>query len=247
MAKRNRKSSVKGGEQRAKQNQKRWFVSAAGWGFALTLGSGTQQSTGSKAKRSVSLPASTKQISYNFGSNFTHNTVYWFNALSGITQGTTSASRIGDRVKIENLSVSVLCNLGGNSNPAVSTTFRVLLVGSSSQFATSTLGTGSLTSAYLFMGNTSPDLSVCATDPHLCHVLCDETITLDPMVTSAQPQRLMSLDCMADAWYEYQIGTNVGVAANLYWVFIGDQFAGTAGTTVVGNITGQARVLFNDE
>lgn len=228
------------------RNQKRWFVSATGWGFELSLGSGTSQPVGQKVKRSASFHPDSKALAYNFTTNVVHNTVYWWNALAGVTQGTGMGNRLGDRIMLENLSIRVLVSNGGNASTLIAGSFRIMLIASSYKYATSTINTGSLVAANILYGTTSTDFVTCATDPHECRVICDHVVTLQPSVVGGQIQELIALDCSPMTWYEYESATNVGVAANLYWIVIPDQFAGVAGTTVVGNATGQTLAIWTD-
>jgi hypothetical protein len=229
----------------AKRNDKRWFVSATGWGFALTLGSGSEQAVGTKTKRSFIGSDDSKVISNTFQIAPTYQDIYAANALAGITQGTTTTNRIGDRVFIENLSIRLLFNSVGAAFPLSGTTWRVMLVGTSIASSAVNLATGVLARTALFIAPGGND-AVNVLDPRLVHVLCDEVVTIQSTNGTGTAQAYKEIDCTVKSWYEYQPGTAVGVAANLYWIVLADQFGGTAGVTVGGTAYGNTLAVFSD-
>jgi len=233
----------------AGKRERRWFVNATGWGFELAVGSGSTQATGSKARRSLVMAPDTKLASQiQFINSATHGTQYWFNALGSITQGVTGLTRLGDRIFLENLSLRLLVSNGPSITPQNCFSYRVMLVASTAQFVTTPFTSGSFTQANVFNAPLPTGNYSCGVpDPRLCRVLCDEMFTLNPSTTAGFVQHYLHMDCVVNSWFEFQASLQVGVAANLFWVFLPEVYGGTVGATVVLSCSGTSAVTFRDE
>lgn len=232
---------------KSKRHTRRWFVSATGWGLSLSLGSGANQPVGKLQKREIDVTPDSKYLSYNYSSNVTYGTLLWFNALAGISAGTGTGNRIGERIFVENLSNRLIFSNSGATTANSGVTFRVLLVASTYKYSSATLTSGSFTSANVFMSPIPTDQAIAITDPRECKVLCDEVVSIKPSISGQVEQEYLHMACDFNSWYEYETATSNGEVANLYWVIIGDSIYGTPGTTVAGNVIGQSTVLFRDK
>lgn len=231
---------------KSKNLQRRWFVNATGWGFNLSLGSGVDQNTGAKVKRSYNATPDSQINHQTSTAAVKHDTLYYFNPLAPITQGTTTSNRLADRIYVENISIrNILSNVGADSGINMKS-FRILLIASSTGgVATSWSAGGAIGLANVFRqygGNNT----IALPDPQLCRVLCDETITFGATVASQQTQMVMNVDCTVGEWFEYQPGTAVGIAANLYFILIANEQNATVGTTVLGQIATDIAVVFHN-
>lgn len=225
--------------------QKRWFVNATGWGFSLSLGSGLDQASGSKVKRHIEAP-DTSQINHFTSQVIVNNdNCYVINPLSGISQGTSTSSRMADRIFITSLSLRTICSNTGATHADWYTSFRFLLIASTQQNTNSGWSSAANVGlANVFRQFTGANV-VALPDPQLCRVICDQTITIQPMITGTSCQQILNLDCSVNEWYEFQPGTSVGVAANLYWILVPSQ-VNIANNVPVGEVWSDFAVVFHN-
>jgi hypothetical protein len=241
MVKSKPKQSKKGGG----KLQRRWFASATGWGFHLSLGSGSEQQVKSKAKREIEV-SDKSQLSFSTTTvSPTHNTLYSFNPLYSISSSAASGGRIGDRIFVENVSIRNLISNASAADTGNGKSFRFLLVASTAQSNNTTWSTANVNAANFFRQDTSDQL-LSVPDPQLCRVLCDEVVTLQATIASQQIQYYHHMDCAVNEWFEYQPGTGLGIAANLYWIVIAEEYGTTTGTTVIGTTTTSSLVAYHN-
>jgi hypothetical protein len=226
--------------------KRRWFANATGWGFSLSIGSGASQPVGaSKTKRSLNLGDETQLVFGTTTVSPTHNTFYSFNPLIGISSGAGTSGRLGDRIYLENVSIRCILSNASSSDAINGKSFRFLLVASTAQSNNSTWSTANINAANVFRQDTSDQL-LSVGDPQLCRVLCDEVVTLQAMIAAQQIQYYFTLDCPVKEWFEFQPGTGLGVAANLYWVLVAEEYGTTTGTTVVGTVATSFLVAYRN-
>lgn len=226
--------------------QRRWFASATGWGFHLSLGSGVNQTQGSKGKRAVDASLDSQIFHNTTNTSMTHDSLYVFNPLAGITQGTTTSNRLADRIFIENISLRNLATSVNSTNPLNTHSFRIMIVASTADLINTVWTTaGTITLANVFRQYGSNNV-IALPDPQLVRVLCDEVITIGSTAVGQQTQAVVNLDCPVNEWFEYQPGTALGVAANLYCLCVPNEANGIIGSTIVGQLYTDYAVVFHN-
>lgn len=241
MVKAKSKSAVKG----SNKLQRRWFASATGWGFALSIGSGSEQMAKSKVKRELMLGDKTQ---LSFGTTTIsplQNTLYSFNPLYAISSAASSGGRIGDRIFVENVSIRNIVSTASATDSGNCKSFRFLLLAATVQSNNTGWSTANVNAANFFRQDTSDQL-LSVVDPQLCRVICDEVVTLQPTTAAGQTQYYHHMDCNVKEWFEYQPGTGLGVAANLYWILLAEEYGTTTGTTVIGTVATSALVAYHN-
>jgi hypothetical protein len=217
---------------------RRWFADMSGWGVSLQLGSGEP----SKGRRS--LPASI-EAKFNTTavtvSNGLCNTLYTFNPLSVITQGTGSNNREGAGIHLK--AVSFRYNLESPGSSSV--TWRMMLVAATPQFNMANFGSG-IGSNQLFLSASYNNVLVPHVDSRLAKVLCDTTVMVQPSVTGVQVDSTGFFDCEINMPFEFQSSGVYGTASNLYIIVMPYIPGGTTGSTPCGSLTGEVMTCWTD-
>jgi len=131
-----------------------WFVGVSGWGPELNSVPNLIRE-GNQPRKELQMPSDTKFYVTNpaiTAANFSSNTWYTYNVLSGIAQGTADGQRIGDFIRLKAISLSFSTD---SSMAAVATSpfmIRVLLVASTVQSAVVNFTAG-LTAAQISFGS----------------------------------------------------------------------------------------------
>lgn len=230
--------------------KKRWFATASGWGLQLSLGSG--DASPGKSKRSLGTGVDTRFYVRQFNvavANFTHNTIYTHNLMSGIAQGTTQSSRLGNEVTIDTIYSSFSIDTAGAAFPLSGISIRFLVVALTQQYSAVDLTSG-VGSSDMFFGS-SVLLTVARIDPRLCRVLCDDIVHVQPTVSTTTGYsgvtRAFSLGCTVKQPFEYRAATSFGTAANLYLLAIPVTSNGANGTTTVCSLSGDVVVAYTSK
>lgn len=229
---------------------RRWFATASGWGLQLSLGSG--DASPNKSKRSVAISDDGRYYVRQFNvavANFTHNTIYTHNLMSGVAQGTTQATRLGNEVLVKNISCSFSVDTAGAAFPLSGIAIRFMIVALTQQYTAVDLTSG-VGSSDMFTGSTVL-LSIARPDPRLCRVICDDVVHVQPTVSTTTGYsgvvHTFSLGCAVNQPFEYRAATSFGTAANLYLLAIPVTSNGANGTTTVCSISGDVVVSFTSK
>jgi hypothetical protein len=215
---------------------RRWFANMSGWGVSLQLGSGEP----TKGKRSLAVSPESKFFASNLSiTGALHNTLYSYNPLSVITQGTGANQRIGAGIKLKGISFKFCVETGGGPTTA----WRVLLVASTYQGGLPNFGSV-LNSGHLFYATTGLSFVNAHVDSRIAKVVCDEVIRLEPNGGSAV--NCGFIDCVLDFPFEYQTTSSYGVNSNLYLVVVPHLPLGTNGVSNCGNIQGEVITCWTD-
>jgi hypothetical protein len=213
----------------------------------LSLGSG--DASPGKAKRSVAVPSDGRIYFHQFNvavANFAHNTIYTHNLVSGITQGTTQSTRLGNEIFIKNIQGSFSFDTAGAAFPLSGIAIRLMVVALTQQYASVDFTSG-VGSSDLFAGS-SVLLTVARPDPRLCRVICDDVIHIQPSVSTTTGYsgtvKTFSLGCAVNQPFEYRAATVYGTAANLYFLAIPVTSNGANGTTTVCSLAADIVVSF---
>lgn len=219
---------------------RRWFADMSGWGVSFQVGSGEP----AKGKRSLAVAPDSKFLAttLSIGSAL-HNTIYSFNPLSVITAGTGSSQRIGAGIRLKGLSFKF--NVVQNTAFANFSVWRILLVASTYQGGLPNFGSV-LNTGQLFYATTGLDFTVAHVDSRIAKVVCDELITVTPIISGSAAMTNGFIDCQVDIPYEYQTTSSYGVNSNLYLVVIPSAANGVNGSTVVGTLSGESLVCWAD-
>lgn len=240
---------------------KRWYVNATvGKNVPLIGGTGIRFGSGSSkakrslerqvksiVKRSVLEPKMFRDTSSYSG--LTHNTLYTYNLLSGITQGDDEEHRTGDHIGIKSAHLR-LHLMGHSAGTFDALKFRVMII--KSKVADSQAGWKSahIGSSSIFWDNPSDMLlgMICFNQ---CSALYDNIITVAPSVgTTSQPQKIgkyIDVPFKLPSSFAYdEVSGNVGKFANYYVVVVPWQERASTGSTVLGDLTSSLCVSFVD-
>lgn len=221
---------------------RRWFADMSGWGLSLQVGSGDPV----KGKRSLPVNPDSKFLAtYVSVGNATHDTLYSYNPLSVIVNGTGPSQRIGSAIKLKGISFRFTVDGVVSSTTANPTIWRVMLVASTVQGNVANFGTV-LGSSNLFF-STAVTLPVNShVDSRVAKLICDQTFETKPRIAATPDNLAGFVDCEINMPFEFQSGSVFGVSSNLYLVVTPHVAAGVSGTTVAGNITGEVLVCWTD-
>lgn len=180
------------------------------------------------------------------GSNYfsaTHNTVYSQNCTYNITQGTAQSNRQGDSVFLCSLKFS-----GFHEGPVAlqdGLVFRILVhyadpFSGSAVFNSSTIGTGDLFIA------TNQYTSTGIVDPKKVYCVYDETIEVQPSVTSTYTGTNFNGTVTLNKPIIYLPGTNEVNPRQLYMTIIPSIANGTTGVTSCGKFAVSTDLIFKN-
>jgi len=235
---------------RSSDKAKRWFASASGWGLSLALGSGAEAAT--KSKRSVPL-AEDSQLSFSSGQitglGWLDNTLYTYNAIAAITQGTAVGNRIGNSIFIKDMFLIMLFDTSTATNPSSTLMVRVMLLALPAQYNPAPFAGVGVGSTDIYATGASTFGVIGRLDPRLCRVLCDQLVEVKPSVLvgalSLGTIKSASIGCAVNQSFDYRAATAFGELANLYWVITGHSAGGNGGVTQDGLFIWDSVVSFN--
>lgn len=247
---------------RYKSNKgKRWYVNATvGKNVPLIGGTGIRFGSGSsKAKRSLERQVKSivkrsvlepKMYRDTSGySSLTHNTLYTYNLLSGITQGDDEEHRTGDHIGIKSahLKLHLMGHSSGTFDPLK---FRVMVVKSKVADAQGGWKSAHLGTSAIFWDNPS-ELLLATICFNQCSALYDNIITISPTAgTTSQPQKIgkfVEIPFKLPSSFVYdEVAGNVGKFANYYVVVIPHQERASTGSTVLGDLQSTTCISFVD-
>jgi hypothetical protein len=163
--------------------------------------------------------------------------------LTGIPQGTSDTSRLGDFIKLSHVSGKYTFDSAAATTPGATTCVRIAVILSAYQTLTTNFGSG-LGAGNLFLDG-SNSLLTSHFDPKLVKVLCDDIVTLCKNKSTSDLE-IANAHCSVAMPFEYQTGLTVGTAANMYVVLIPFISGGTNGTTKAGTCSFSQVVTFQD-
>jgi len=241
--------AAKGTVFRSKDKAKRWFASASGWGLALALGSGADAST--KSKRSVAL-AEDSQLSFSSGQitgvGWLDNTLYTYNPVAAITQGTAVGNRIGNSIFIKDMFLNMFFDTSTATNPSSTLIVRVMLLALPAQYNPAPFAGVGVGSTDIYATGASTFGILGRLDPRLCRVMCDQLVEVKPSVLvgalSLGCIKTASVGCAINQSFDYRGATAFGELANLYWVITGHSAGGNGGVTQDGLFVWDSVVTF---
>lgn len=234
--------------------KKRWYFSAGAklpivGQTNISFGSGSlnKRSFTGKVKATELRLAETKrklvqQASISAG---TQNTLYTFNPLGNIAQGSGVFNRVGDKIYVKGIDLR-LHFYGKNQND---TRFRFLIIKHDDEYLGGSdswgSGFGSTDIFYNYQ-----DALLAQSDPRKVQILHDEIITLPRQ--SAYDGNLQMTSVLKDMYVnvsqqqQYVTGTNFTKSKNLYFVCIPHREEGISGTTAVGSLEMSMTLTFKD-
>lgn len=211
---------------------KRWFANMTGWGVSFQVGSGEPQ----KSRRSLPVSSDQRFLATSLTQAMTHNTIYTFNPLSVITQGTAGYQREGNGIQLKGISFRFTLE----SWPDKSSVVRLMVVASTKQFSSAGLGAG-LGSGDLFFSGTVNSV-VGHVDSRLAKVVCDVTYELKPRTATQLDVLSDCFDCEINVPFAYQSASSYGESANLYLIATACTPNGVTGTTNCVTLIGETLV-----
>lgn len=195
--------------------------------------------------RSIDSHHSTISDSTNIltGAGFKHNNMYTANITAAVTQGTTNANRIGDKIHLEKL---IIEGIFAAPTTAGAYNYRIIVCWSGNEYNPTGLGSAFGTYADLFLPNTGGAfLTNGITNPKGPTVLWDSRYDINSAIATTADivtfRKTISLK--QDFAYE-STGATYGKYKNLYVVVIGCVLGGSAGTTEVGNVAFSTDLVF---
>lgn len=173
-------------------------------------------------------------------------TIYTYSPTQNISAGTAISNRIADQIYLHRLKLHGYVFAAALSN--ANAKFRVSVVYCAQQTVATTITSGGLTYAQLFLPNTFSVNGICGVfDEKSVQVLSDQTIDLNSYITSANDIKTFTADIMLrDIKYKY-IDTNstFGQYKNLYVVVQSYSSAG-ANPTNCGSLFFSTDLQFKD-
>lgn len=172
----------------------------------------------------------------------THNTLYCWNPIVGIAQGTAYGNRIGDEIHVDSIKVNSLltCNV---TSPQI---YRLMLVKSTKQYNVPNWGSA-LGTNNLFIGGTGAGITPCGIlDPKLCTLVWEKEFKLIPSIASQVNYTCIRETIHIDQKFVYQTNSNFGKNNNYYFVLVGYVDGGVTGTTSVGKIVTNSDLIFKN-
>lgn len=172
----------------------------------------------------------------------TQGTIYTHNLTADIVQGTTNATRIGDKIHL------VEVKLNGRYTTAVTAgayMARVMLLWSGEEVNPTGLASG-LGFGELFLPNTGAD-NVCQgiINPKAVTIVDDFTIDINSQITAVSDIVSFTRNIKLDLTHLYQAtGSVYGKTRSLYLVVVGFVNGGTPATTPIGTIAIASDVVF---
>jgi len=172
----------------------------------------------------------------------THNTIYTANVTSVPVQGTSNKTRIGDKIHIQHLDLSISIN---SSSAAGAYTWRVMVVWSGEEFNPAGLGSG-LGFTGLFLPNTGSNVVPLAiVNPKAVTVLLDEVVDINSIVAATKDVVSIKRRIHIGQDFLYDKTAAVyGKTKNLYFVAIPYVVGGTSGVTNCGDINPSFDMVF---
>ncbi len=225
---------------------KRWFVQAGFGPFSLSFGNGAGASSNGKGKRSIPTHGEEKFISSLVSlTNGLHQTVYSFNPLAQIVQGTSGGQREGDVIHLDRIVVNAAISNAGSA-ATFGIDMRVLILVTTSQFNPSSSAYGSgIGATDLFFNPSNPYVSL--VDPRRAWILCDEYHHITPKFSTEVEDKQCTLECQINKPFEYSgKSSTYGVSSNIYVVLVPYAFNATAGVTIVGSVDSSVLVCFRN-
>jgi len=176
------------------------------------------------------------------GAGFTHNTMNTANITAAITQGTTNANRIGDKIHLEKL---IIEGIFAAPTTAGAYNYRIIVCWSGNEYNPTGLNSG-IGSSEMFLPNTGAAfITNGIPNPKGPTVLWDSRYDINSAISTTADivtfRKTISLK--QDFAYE-STGAIYGKYKNLYVVCIGCVIGGATGTTQVGNVAFATDLVF---
>lgn len=169
-----------------------------------------------------------------FAAAMVSNTLYTHNVTQNVPQGTTNATRIGDKIHM----ISYSYNGFITSNIAAGAySYRVMLLWSGEEFSNTGLSSG-LGSTQIFLPNSGTNmLATSLVNPKAVTVIDDFTVDINSQISATSDVVTWSrtIPIRKDFMYK-STGSTYGKTKNLYVVVMGYVSGGTTGVTGVGAI-----------
>lgn len=177
------------------------------------------------------------------GAGFKHNTMYTANITAAVTQGTTNANRLGDKIHLEKL---IIEGIFAAPTTAGAYNYRIIVCWSGNEYNPTGLGSAFGTYADIFLPNTgSSFLTNGIINPKGPTVLWDSRYDINSAISTTADivtyRKTISLN--QDFAYE-STGATYGKYKNLYVIVIGCVIGGATGTTEVGNAAFASDLVF---
>jgi len=174
---------------------------------------------------------------------FTHNTLYSNNATQSITQGTTNANRMGDKVHLDSI---VINGLFSTAATAGAYTYRVLVLWSGNEYSTGATFTSGLTFSEIFLPSTGGSyVTTSVINPKAVTCLYDEVIDINSTVAATSDLATFRTRIPLRQEFAYESsGSIYGKTKNLYLVVMGSVTGGTPGTTQLGTVAVSYDLIF---
>lgn len=172
----------------------------------------------------------------------THNTLYTANITSVPVQGTTNAQRIGDKIQLQHLDLSIQFN---SAAAAGAYSWRLMIVWSGEEYNPAGLASG-LAFTGLFLPNTGSNLTTNSiVNPKAVTILMDETFDINSLVAAVKDTVNLKKRIRLNQQFMYdKTGAVYGKTKNLYFVAVGTVIGGTSGVTSCGDIGFNADLVF---
>lgn len=175
----------------------------------------------------------------------THNTIYTFNATSGIAAGTADDQRVGDSVQLAALKLNGLLSTNGASTSSCQ--YRIIVGWSGEEYnLPNTLSSSGLTATELFeTGTGGAWRNTGIINPKAFTVLDDRIFTLNNSISLVSDIQEFAYTVPCSTAFHYQSnGSALGKTRNLYVVFIPCILNGTSGVTNAGSIALSTDLIF---
>lgn len=185
----------------------------------------------------------------SLGNNTTslvHNQIQGFGITQRLSQGTNSEQRIGDEVFLEAFRMEVIC---GAPTTAGAYSYRILVVYSGEEYASTTFTTSTLTVSEIFLPNIFTGTRVAGViNKKAVQVLYDEEFVINSNITGvADVYTTRAYINLRKHKFQYQAGGSVqGKFKNLYCIVIPNVQGGTLDTTGCGSIVINNSLDFRD-
>lgn len=168
----------------------------------------------------------------NYNIVATHNTIYTANITGVITQGTTNASRIGDKIHLNDLVISMAV---ASAAAAGAYLWRVMVLWSGEEYNPTGIAAG-LTQSEVFLPNSGTNLyALGITNPKAVTVLYDELVDINSLIAATKDVYSIRRTIHIGTDFQYQAtGSIYGKTKNLYLVVCGTVLGGTLGVTGAG-------------
>lgn len=173
----------------------------------------------------------------------THNTIYTWNPMNTVTQGTAQSNRLEDEVHLDAVKIRMFQN-GPTSLNTV--TYRLMAVKSSISYTNSTFYSGFGTSDLFMAGTGTTYTTTGIIDPKKVTLLWDKEWTMTPYASSQALAKIITETVKFNQKFIFKPGTQVAKDKNIYFVFISSIIGGTTGTTATGNVYCSSDLIFKN-